>query len=96
MNAETRRIFIAALERYIGLSRSTVSRMCNAGTFPKPAYMGSRRSWLLRDVQAWEAANVTPDATRPMPEQLAQAKAADRRPTAKPSRRSRKSAGGAR
>jgi predicted DNA-binding transcriptional regulator AlpA len=49
------RIGIADLEARLGVDRSTVWRMCRAGAFPAPSYVGTRRVWEVAEVEAWEA-----------------------------------------
>ena len=48
------RIGIAQLAARLGVDRSTIWRWYQAGTFPRPHYLGERRAWLLSDVEAWE------------------------------------------
>jgi predicted DNA-binding transcriptional regulator AlpA len=45
---------IAAVERRVGVERSTISRHCKAGTFPRPMYWGNRRYWTERQLSEWE------------------------------------------
>ena len=54
------RLGIAQLAARLGVSGRTVSRWCVAGTFPPFHYIGTHRKWLLRDVEAWEAAHRGP------------------------------------
>lgn len=49
-----RRLGIAEVERRVGLERSTISRHCRAGTFPRPVYLGTRRFWTEAQIEAWE------------------------------------------
>jgi predicted DNA-binding transcriptional regulator AlpA len=50
-----RRLGVAELETRIGLDRSTIYRKYEAGGFPRPSYYGTRRTWDLAEVEAWEA-----------------------------------------
>jgi len=53
------RLGIRDLEARLGADRSTIWRWYRAGKFPEPHYIGDRRVWLLSDVEAWEAAQIT-------------------------------------
>lgn len=46
-------IGIAKLEKKLDISRMTIWRLCSAGKFPPPLYIGTRRFWRLSDVEAW-------------------------------------------
>jgi predicted DNA-binding transcriptional regulator AlpA len=48
------RLGIAEVERRIGLERSTISRYCRAGKFPRPTYFGARRFWTESQIAEWE------------------------------------------
>jgi predicted DNA-binding transcriptional regulator AlpA len=48
------RISIAELEQRLGRDRTTVARWIKARTFPRPHYLGTRRSWWLQEVEQWE------------------------------------------
>jgi prophage regulatory protein len=49
------RIFsMADLESRLGLSRATITRMVDAGTFPKPLKLGARRiGWRDTTIDEW-------------------------------------------
>ena len=49
------RIFsMADLEARLGLSRATITRMVNAGEFPKPLKLGARRiGWRDTTIDEW-------------------------------------------
>jgi predicted DNA-binding transcriptional regulator AlpA len=49
------RLGIAQVERRVGLERSTISRRCRAGAFPRPLYLGTRRFWTEQQIAGWEA-----------------------------------------
>lgn len=45
---------IATAAEYVGLSASTVRRLCGAGEFPKPVNITDARiAWLKEDLDAW-------------------------------------------
>ena len=52
-----RRIGIAELERRLAVNRCTIWRWLKADRFgfPKPVYLGERRTWLESEIAAWEA-----------------------------------------
>lgn len=50
-----RRLTIAAVEARTGRERSTISRWCKAGRFPRPSYIMGRRCWRESEIVAWEA-----------------------------------------
>ncbi len=60
------RIGIAALEKRLGVERSTIFRWYRAGTFPEPHYLCDRRVWFLADVEQWEREQMArpPDVRR--------------------------------
>ena len=42
-------------ERYGGVSHMWIERrLIDDPAFPKPAYFGGRRYWLLAEIEAWE------------------------------------------
>ncbi|MDD5084165.1 MAG: AlpA family phage regulatory protein [Candidatus Moranbacteria bacterium] len=51
----------------VDLSPATIDRMCKAGTFPAPVRLGGRKSWRVRDLEAWSESLKEPDriADRP-------------------------------
>ena len=53
-NMAVTRIGIAELAARLGVDRSTIWRWYQTGRFPRPHYLGERRTWLLSDVEAWE------------------------------------------
>jgi predicted DNA-binding transcriptional regulator AlpA len=60
-----RRVFIAETEQITGLERTTIHRKCRKGEFPPPHYVARRRAWLLSEIAAWHArqlSNRTPPA----------------------------------
>lgn len=54
------RLGIAQLSARLGVSGRTISRWCEAGTFPRSHYIGTHRKWFLCDVEAWEAEHAGP------------------------------------
>jgi predicted DNA-binding transcriptional regulator AlpA len=50
-----RRVFITEAEQITGLERTTLHRRCKSGAFPAPHYVGRRRAWLLSEINAWHA-----------------------------------------
>jgi predicted DNA-binding transcriptional regulator AlpA len=54
VSAAVRHLGIAELEQRIGKSRVTVWRWMRAGTFPAAHYIGTRRAWLIAEIEAWE------------------------------------------
>lgn len=46
-------IGISAVETMTGNERSTIRRKYRADKFPKPRYYGTRRMWLVDEVQQW-------------------------------------------
>lgn len=71
---------IAELERRIGLERSTISRHCRAGTFPRPMYLGTRRFWTEEQIATWEVEQFArqPELERHVREMMEPAQAARR------------------
>jgi len=48
----------------VGLSRSTVYRLTDAGRFPSPIKLSERASaWRLREVEAWAAERINASRT---------------------------------
>jgi predicted DNA-binding transcriptional regulator AlpA len=45
---------IAYVEKRTGWERSTISRKCREGLFPRPLYLGVRRTWTERQLSEWE------------------------------------------
>jgi len=41
------------LAQSLGISQRTVSRLLSAGKLPKPARLGRRLVWRVRDIQEW-------------------------------------------
>jgi predicted DNA-binding transcriptional regulator AlpA len=46
---------ISVVETMTGYERSTIRRKYRANQFPKPRYIGTRRMWLLSEVEEWIA-----------------------------------------
>lgn len=46
---------IAVVETMVGLERTSIRRKYLTGKFPKPRYYGTRRMWLLSEVEEWIA-----------------------------------------
>lgn len=46
---------IHGTEDATGLSASTITRMVNAGTFPPPVYVGTRKLFRMMDIERWAA-----------------------------------------
>lgn len=44
---------IATVEATLGVSRSTIARMCDRGEFPRPIRVGRQRRWRIDDIRAW-------------------------------------------
>ena len=44
---------IKAVKLRVGLSESTIYRMLNLGTFPKPRKVGGKSLWRSDEVEAW-------------------------------------------
>lgn len=57
-----RRLGIRDLEVRTGRERSTIRRWIAAGKFPAPHFLGTRRCWLLSEIEQWESAVVTHEA----------------------------------
>ncbi len=57
---DVRRIGIAELEQRLGRDRTTIARWIKTGAFPAPAWIGTRRCWILADVERWIAAQAKP------------------------------------
>ncbi len=53
--AKQQLIGISAVETITGQERSTVRRKYLAGKFPKPRYYGTRRMWLVSEIEQWIA-----------------------------------------
>jgi predicted DNA-binding transcriptional regulator AlpA len=59
-------IGIAGVETITGKERSTIRRWYRSERFPKPRYYGTRRMWLLAEVEAWieNAGRATPEGAQ--------------------------------
>jgi predicted DNA-binding transcriptional regulator AlpA len=48
-------IGISGVETMTGQERSTIRRKYRADKFPKPRYYGTRRMWLVSEIEQWIA-----------------------------------------
>ncbi|WP_027231368.1 AlpA family phage regulatory protein [Phyllobacterium sp. UNC302MFCol5.2] len=53
MDTPDRFLRIDEVKQMVGLSRSQVYALAQAGEFPRPAKLGSSSRWSLKAVQAW-------------------------------------------
>ena len=58
---------IAGVETITGWERSTIRRKYRADPplFPKPRYIGTRRMWLMSELETWLAEASRPPETKP-------------------------------
>lgn len=47
------------LQSRVSLSRTTIYRMMQTGTFPKPVRVGKRSMWLESNIEAWIASAIS-------------------------------------
>jgi len=55
LNVDDPILRLPAVERSVGLKKSTIYAMAQSGNFPKPLSLGARASgWLLSEINQWK------------------------------------------